>query len=399
MNFHSSSHVFTDSDSAKAAESAANALRAAFGAHPLRTVIVYATVNHDEAALLRTLKGALGPDVLILGCSVQGIASNGTVRERGFLLGVMGLGGEALEIAATLERDFQTDTRAKGKSLGARLKSKLGKEPQIAIVLYDPLSGADVESMLAGFTEEIVSPVIGGGASAPFGRLVRTFQYWGDEALSNSVIALGLAGPFSVEIGVCHGTSPTGVTMTLTRTEANKLLEIDGRRALDIWREVIGCTEEEINFQDNVSNWAIGIERRFLRPNGEQGSMYFIRASFGFDVAAGTVVVQASIPEGSKIMFHHRTVAAVTEGTARMGRELAARLNGRRPWAVLGFECGARTSPFLGDAGTLEENVALQQAVSPETPWLGMMAWGEIAPVGGTPAFHNYTYPLVVLAS
>jgi hypothetical protein len=26
-----------------------------------------------------------------------------------------------------------------------------------------------------------------------------------------------------------------------------------------------------------------------------------------------------------------------------------------------------------------------------------MMAWGEIAPCNGRPAFHNYTYPVVVL--
>jgi small ligand-binding sensory domain FIST len=37
--------------------------------------------------------------------------------------------------------------------------------------------------------------------------------------------------------------------------------------------------------------------------------------------------------------------------------------------------------------------------VAPDAPWLGMLAWGEIAPVGGEPAFHNYTYPLVVLTA
>jgi hypothetical protein len=74
-------------------------------------------------------------------------------------------------------------------------------------------------------------------------------------------------------------------------------------------------------------------------------------------------------------------------------------LRGRRPWAVLGFECGARTSPFLGEAGTLQENLALQATVASDVPWIGMMAWGEIAPAAGRPAFHNYTYPLLVLTT
>ena len=117
-------------------------------------------------------------------------------------------------------------------------------------------------------------------------------------------------------------------------------------------------------------------------------------AAFGI-----ATVVQAAIPEGTKIMLHHRTVPAVTEGTLAMGRDLAARLKGRHPWAVLGFECGARTSPFLGESGTLQENLQLQKIAAPGTPWLGMMAWGEIAPVAGRPAFHNYPYPIVVLAA
>src|SRR5207237_6418883 len=97
--------------------------------------------------------------------------------------------------------------------------------------------------------------------------------------------------------------------------------------------------------------------------------------------------------------FHHRTVPVVKEGTVAMGRELVARLDGRTPWAVLGFECGARTAPFLGPADTLEENLDLQRVVAPRSPWLGLLAWGEIAPCGGEPAFHNYTYPLVVLTN
>ena len=111
----------------------------------------------------------------------------------------------------------------------------------------------------------------------------------------------------------------------------------------------------------------------------------------------GAIVFQAAIPEGTKVMIHHRTVENMLSGTAVMARDLAKRLTGRKPWAVLGFECGARTYPFLGEANTHKEHADLRSTVAPTTPWLGMMAWGEIGPCGGQPAFHNYTYPLVVL--
>jgi hypothetical protein len=63
----------------------------------------------------------------------------------------------------------------------------------------------------------------------------------------------------------------------------------------------------------------------------------------------------------------------------------------------MGFECGARTKAFLGQAATVQENVALQNAVAPDAPWLGMLAWGEITPTHDRPEFHNYTFPLAVL--
>ena len=185
--------------------------------------------------------------------------------------------------------------------------------------------------------------------------------------------------------------------MTLTRVEGNKVFEIDGRPAVDVWREVTGCTDAQVNDQDYVSTWAGGVRPKLDAPPPPDDSVYVIRAAFGFDLDAGALIVQAAIPEGTRVMFHLRTVPDVTEGTRQMARDLAARLAGARPWCVLGFECGARTAPFLGQARTVEENLALRRAVAPETPWLGLLAWGEIAPFGETLAFHNYSYPLVAL--
>ena len=81
-----------------------------------------------------------------------------------------------------------------------------------------------------------------------------------------------------------------------------------------------------------------------------------------------------------------------------MGQTLRDRLKGSTVRAVLAFECGSRTRPFLGDEATLQENLGLQRAVGEHAAWLGMMAWGEIFPVAGRPTFHNYSYPLLVFA-
>lgn len=394
MGLFAASHVSSVADSKLAATELGKHLQASFSGEPLRAVLVYSTVNHDQHGVLMTLRELLGPDVPLLGCSTPGIMYLGGVQESAYMLGVMGLGGADLQVATALVRDVQDGAEEKGRILADALRAQL-PDPKVVFLFYDPLCGLDVETLLDGMSPSFRCPIVGGGAGQPWGPIARTFQYWQSEVMGHTAIALALAGPFAAEIGVCHGTSPTGVEMTLTRAEGNKLIEIDGRSATDIWLEITGCNEEEINNQDYVSAWAVGVEQ----PLPDEKSVYVIRAAFGFDLDTGEVLVQAAIPEGTNIMFHHRSVAEVTQGTAAMGQELAERVSGRRPWAVLGFECAARTQAFLGQVATNAENVALQAAVAPGAPWLGMLAWGEIAPAGGATRFHNYTFPLAVLTA
>jgi hypothetical protein len=392
---HSSLSQETDSD--RAGLAIGRAITAEFKAAKLEAVVVYATVNHDQAALLRGVREAVGPAVTVVGCSAQGVMGNGVVDEGGFVAGAMGLGGEGLKVAAARVDDVQIEAEAKGRKLVQSLKRDLGRDPKIMLTMYDPLCGIDVNDLLAGVQKDNKAVIVGAAAGQPAGPAGCTYQYQGTEAFSKGAVALGLDGDFQVDLGVSHGTTPTGVVMTLTRAEGNKLYELDGRRALDVWRESVGRSADEVYNQDHSSGLAMGIERR-ISVGTRQEAVYLMRAAFGFDSETGAIVVQASIPEGSKIMFHHRTVKVVKDGALAMGQELANRLTGRRPWAVLGFECGARTGPFLGAAETLEENVLLQKAVAPKAPWLGLIGWGEIAPCGGIPEFHNYTYPLVVLS-
>jgi hypothetical protein len=306
-------------------------------------------------------------------------------------MAAMGFGGTQLKCAAAMEREVQISPMEKGRLLAQSLKRELKAEPKIVVLNYDPLCGVNVEALLDGLRAELDCPLIGGAAGQPWGPPQQTFQFWDGEILSHGVVALALAGDFSFEIGICHGTAPTGIRSVVSKVTGHQVLEFDGRRAIDVWRETTGCSADEVMQQSHFATWAVGVEK----SHGGL-SERLIRGAFGFDPQTGAMILQAAIPEGTRVMLHHRTIEQVLEGTERMGRDLAARLAGRRPWAVLGFECAARTYPFLGASHTLLEHQRLRATVAPDAPWLGMMAWGEIGPCVGQPAFHNYTYPVVV---
>jgi hypothetical protein len=396
---HAFSAVTGDTNSTRAADEVAARIHEAFAKHPLRAVLVYATVNHDQPDILRRLRSRLGGHVPLLGCSVQGVVVRGEVHEGGFALGAMGLGGADLQVAPVSARDIELDTRSKGRLLADGVVSGLGANPRLTLVCWDPQSGADAEELIDGLRTRIDTPIVGGAAGQPFGRFVRTYQYFGEEVTGHAAVALGLAGPFAVETGFSRGSSPTGVVMTLTRSEGKRLIEIDGRPAVDVWREVTGYPGDAVEEHDYFASWAVGVQREVRGPGGAKTDVELVRMAIGIDPASGALLVPTAIPEGARMVLHHRTEETVVSGTRAMARELSSRIQGRRPWAAFGFECCARTAPFLGELGTLEENLELQQVVAPDAPWLGMIAWGEIAPVAGVPAFHNFGYPLAVLAA
>jgi len=397
MNVLASSYYSLEPDSEEAGRAAARSIRQAFADEPLAAVLVYCTVDHDQAAVVRAVRAELGPGVLLAGCSVQGVASDQGLAEDGYVVGAMGFGGTALRCSVAVQHDVEQATLEKGQQLGKQLKADLGHDPKVVMVLYDPLCGADVEMLLAGMSQEISCPFVGGGAGQPFGAPIRTYQYFDCDVFSHGVVAIALDGPFAAHIGLCHGTSPTGLARKVTKSQGNRIQEIDGRSALDTWRDVTGHSAEEVVTQEHMATWALGVERSFTE-DGTVRAARMIRGAFGFD-QEGAVILQSAVPEGAAVTFHHRTTEDVLSGTRAMAQELKKRAAGRTPWAVLGFECAARTTPFLGLANTNQEHDELRAVLGTASPWMGMMAWGEIAPLGGAPAFHNYTYPLVMLTA
>ena len=356
---------------------------------PPRLVITHLTMNHDQESYLRGVREVVGDEVSVIGCSAQGVVATDHVREGGFAATAMALGGEGISAASGKVDQIAVDTAAKGGQLGRALLEGSTEKPKVVVLYYDPLSGVNIETFVAALATVVDCPIVGGASSHSFlyEELQQTFQYYDGLVATHSAVAFALCGQLETEIAACHGCSEVGVELTVTRAANNVLLELNNRRAIDVWNEICG---PEFT---HSSALAIGIA-----ANGAAGAKeYLVRAAYAVSEETGGVVLGSAIPVGARIMLHHRGTQDVLEGARTMGEQLRARLQGRTVRAALAFECGARTRPFLGDEATLQENLELQRAVGPGVPWMGLMAWGEIYPVAGQPTFHNYAYPVLVL--
>ena len=96
-------------------------------------------------------------------------------------------------------------------------------------------------------------------------------------------------------------------------------------------------------------------------------------------------------------MFLHGVADDVDDVVARSvesSRALARRAGGRAPVFVLQADCSGRGRLLFGDAVTESVIEPVQRAFAPDVPWLGFHSYGEIAPLGGVPRYHNYTMGL-----
>jgi len=356
---------------------------------PPSLVVTYLTVNHDQQGFLEGLGDVLGGEIPVVGCSTQGVVGRGWIREEGYAAGVMAIGGEGVFSAHGAVDDIQEDTVEKGRALGRMLRAGLPAAPKAVVLHYDALCGVNPDRFLEGLFREVDCPILGGAAahSYSYQALRETYVYHGRKVGTRGAVAFGLCGDLGFEVVHSHGCSPSGVELTVTRARENLLLELDGQRAADVWEEICGDVSP---LSSQVTALAIGVPE----PGSDE---YLVRSAYSIDPESGAIVLGPAISEGTKIMLYHRSVEEVLEGSRRMGEAIAARLGAKQARAVFGFECGARTRPFLGDEATLEENLGVQRAVAGEPAWLGMFPWGELVPVAGKPAFHNYAYSLLVL--
>jgi len=222
---------------------------------------------------------------------------------------------------------------------------------------------------------------------------VETRQFFDDRVLRDSAACVLVSGDARIELGVTHGAVPLGVEATITRAQGNVIYEIDGRPALSAWRDLV-IAGEGLSTED-TAQWAIGIRQPETLQGEYEGCV--TRSVFKIDPESGSIYLQSEIPEGSRVMFHHRTFEAVIDRAIQMGERLGKKVNPASPHFALSFECGARSGPFLGESGALDELCRVQDAIGAQIPWLGMYAWGEIAPVAGSNQFHNYTFPVCLV--
>lgn len=186
---------------------------------------------------------------------------------------------------------------------------------------------------------------------------------------AGGMAGLMLAPGVGVATALSQGCVPIGPVRRIDEARDNVVMAIDGRPALDVFREDIGP-----QLAQDMRRLG-GVVFAGLPVTGSDTGDYLVRNLMAIDPRQGWIVLGAEVSPGDPILFCRRDPDSAKQDLARMVRQLAGRLSGP-PKAGVYVSCVARGVSLFGEEGV--EATVIRETLG-DFPLVGFFANGEIS--------------------
>ena len=373
-----------DPDSYAAGKAAADA---ALTRDDAQLLVVFCAHTYDLDRLLAGINERSG-GVPLIGCSTAGEIATDGPEDASVVL--TALGGPGFSVATRVATGVADRLRGAGEEVAGALTEVDDRAHRVLLLLTDGLAGDQQEIVRGAFGVVGAAVPLVGGCAGDALEMQQTYQLYGDQVLTNSVVAAALGSDAPIGIGVRHGWRTVGEPVLVTRSKNNRVFTLDDQPALDVYLDRLGVPAEARTTPAAFTRFAqahpLGISRRSTEPH--------VRFVGGANFEERSLACIAEVPEGGLAWFMEGDEASVLEATDAACDEALETLAGEPPLGVIAFDCIARRG-VLGEIGIRHE-VDRIAAHAPGSPVAGFYTYGEIARTKGVSGFHNQT--LVVLA-
>lgn len=332
--------------------------------------------------LLGAATAALGSDAVV-GTTAHGVLAPDREHVADGALVVLAVSG--IEAHPFLIPDAGGREAAAAEELAARLGPG-GREEDLVVLFPDPRT-LDLAALLVELGDALGDArIVGAGSADPISGV--PLQFEGREVVSGGLAGIALRGRRAARIGVTQACRPATALLTVTRCRGHWVLELDGRPALDVYREVArGPLAEDLGRAAAFLLVALPVDGD--APALLPGS-YLVRHVIGFDHKENAFAIPEAPRPGQRLALAQREPEAARE-------DLKAMLEGLRagsPAFGLYLDCCARAMPFFGIPGL--EAAYLARAFE-GVPIAGMLGSCEIGPIGRSNQLLTYTGVLALV--
>lgn len=326
------------------------------------------------------------PGAFVFGCSTAGEIHDTRVSDDSIV--VTGVHFEHTELRyAGVRMEDASDSYAAGQQLA----SQFPRDGLVHVfVLSDGLqvNGSD---LVRGLSSKLPSGVsITGGLSGDGDRFEQTLIVLDGKPRSEAVGALGLYGA-GLKVGYASlgGWDPFGPERLITRSDGNVLYELDGRSALDLYKQYLGEHAKGLPATGLLFPLS-------LRSNDTATPV--VRTILGVDEQAQSMTFAGDMPEGAYARLMKANFDRLIDGAIGAARTSYEAVGSMEPDLAILISCVGRKMVLKQ---RIEEEVeGVRDVLGRGAMLTGFYSYGEISPF--TPnakcELHNQTMTITTLS-
>ncbi|MBD2456882.1 FIST C-terminal domain-containing protein [Nostoc sp. FACHB-87] len=347
--------------------------------------ILFSAIDFEHTLILQHIQ-RIFPGIQLIGGTTNGEISSILEFQQDSLT-LMLFATDEVEIYAGVGREASKNPALSAQQAIAQATAHTTSTPQLCLTFPDSLTSNGV-LILEGLKQSLGGqiPIIG-GMSADDYTFDKTYQFFQDEVLNDSIPVLIFYGKLLFSHGVASGWTPISQRSCVTKVDGNVVYEIDGQRALDFYQHYLG--EERF-----TANYAIHALAVF-----EDQEHFYMRAPNGYDQESGSVTFFSDIPEQAIVQITDANRQDILLASEASLKNALVNYPGLEPTAALLISCAARRR-ILGTMAS-EEYKLVKTHLPPTLPCCGFYAYGEIAPLmtKGQTQFHNKTFVTLLMGT
>ena len=328
------------------------------------------------------LKAAF-PTSIIVGCSTAGEIHGAEIQDNSITVAVAKFTHVRFQLSYAMVESL-ADSYLSGVGLAHRLDRR---GLRCAFVLSDgtAINGSElVRGLNYAITEDVT---VAGGMAGDGTRFGKTWVLRDGLPVANKVCILGFYGEgLVVGHGQEGGWTKFGPERVVTHSSGNVVYELDGRPALEIYREYLGDQAAEL--PSSAGSFPL-----WVRPS-EQDERQVVRTVLAIDEESQALAFSGDVPQGSAatLMFgvSERLVA---------GAEQAGRLAKAAGDQVLGVAVSCLARRRVLNRRAVDEIEAVLSSLPNGSQLVGFYSYGEISPrANGRADLHNESIALTTFS-
>lgn len=326
------------------------------------------------------------PNASIVGCTTSGEILGPTINDDSLCLTAIEFASVRVAVSSASISDFTNAT-----DLGRKLANDTPVDELKHVFVISDGQMVNGSDLLDGIASSLPTHiVVTGGLAGDGSRFEETVVWHNNKVEPGLVVMVGLYGE-SLQVGHGHlgGWREFGPMREITRSEDNVLYELDGKPALQLYKEFLGRHAQ--NLPASALLFPLGMRRK-----GEDETV--ARTILNIDEQQQSMIFAGNMPQGASCQLMRANYENLVDGAQGAATNALNSLSSMEPELAILISCVGRR--LVLSQRVEEELEIVQESLPKHCAMTGFYSYGEISPIVplGRCRLHNQTMTITLLS-